>query len=147
MRTYYRGPDALVTDERFVWHTAAPRIFAVRDLHRVGLVRADVPNPSSGAALLAATGLAAAAAAGWVVAGSALSAALGAMAIVTFTVAVIARKLRTVHMWQLRASHRGVMTIIYQSTDVRVFNQVARALRRAIEDERPAPTGRDLVIA
>jgi hypothetical protein len=71
MRIYYRGPDAFVTDERFVWRTAAPRIFAIRELHRVVLVRDNVVNPRSGAALAVAVALAAAAAAGWVVAGAA----------------------------------------------------------------------------
>jgi hypothetical protein len=28
--------------------------------------------------------------------------------------------------------------MLYASSDVRVFNQVARALRRAVEDGRPA---------
>jgi hypothetical protein len=47
----------------------------------------------------------------------------------------------------VHATYRGVVTVIYQSTDERVFNQVTRALMRAIEDGRPIPTGRDLAIA
>jgi hypothetical protein len=146
MRIYYRGPDALVTDERFVWRTPAPQIFAVRDLRRVGLVRENVPDPRSGAALVAAIGMAAAATAGWVVAGTTVGTALGALAMITLVAAVTTRQLRTVRVWQVRAIYRGALTVIYQSPDARVFNQVTRALRRAIEDTRPTPTGRDLAI-
>jgi hypothetical protein len=147
MRVYYRGPDALVTDERFVWRTAAPRIFAVRELRRVVLVRENVPDPRSGAALVAAIGMGAAAAAGWVVAGRTVGTGLGALAMITLVVAVTTRQLRTVRMWQIRATYRGAVTVIYQSPDARVFNQVTRALRRSIEDARPTPTTRDLAIA
>jgi hypothetical protein len=147
MRVYYRGPDALVTDERFVWRAAAPQIFAVRELHRVGRARAAVPDPRSGGAVAIAVGLGAAAVAGWAVAGPLVGGALGAMAMIALLVAVTARQLRRVHMWQVHATYRGVVTVIYQSTDERVFNQVTRALMRAIEDGRPIPTGRDLAIA
>jgi hypothetical protein len=66
---------------------------------------------------------------------------------IALVAAVTARQLRSVHVWQVRATYRGAVTIVYESTDVRVFNQVTRALRRAIEDATPAPTGRDLAIA
>jgi len=147
MRVYYRGPDALVTDERLVWRAAAPQTFAVRELHRVGRARAAVPDPRSGGAVAIAVGLGAAAVAGWAVAGPLVGGALGAMAMIALLVAVTARQLRRVHMWQVHATYRGVVTVIYQSTDERVFNQVTRALMRAIEDGRPIPTGRDLAIA
>ena len=147
MRVYYRGPDALVTDERFVWRAAAPQIFAVRELHRVGRARADVPDPRSGGLVAIAVSLGAAGVAGWAVTGPLVGGALGASAMVVLLVAVTARQLRRVHMWQVHATYRGVVTVIYQSTDERVFNQVTRALLRAIEDGRPTPTGRDLAIA
>jgi len=147
MRVYYRGPDALVTDERLVWRAAAPQTFAVRELHRVGRARAAVPDPRSGGAVAIAVGLGAAAVAGWAVAGPLVGGALGAMAMIALLVAVTARQLRRVHMWQVHATYRGAVTVIYQCTDERVFNQVTRALMRAIEDGRPIPTGRDLAIA
>ena len=40
-RTYYRGPDAVVTDQLFVWLTKPTRSYVVRDLRNVGLVRAQ----------------------------------------------------------------------------------------------------------
>jgi hypothetical protein len=46
-------------------------------------------------------------------------------------------------LWRLRprtfvlyATYRGTGTALYTSTDERVFNQVSRALRRAIEESR-----------
>jgi hypothetical protein len=42
------------------------------------------------------------------------------------------------HIWHLQATYRGLEARLYSSPDPRVFNQVARALRRSIEDSRPA---------
>jgi hypothetical protein len=144
---YYRGPDALITAESFVWRTAEPRIFAIRELRHVGLVQENLADRRSGTAGIAGFGMAVGAPAVWVVAGPVPGAALGLAAIITLIVAVTARQLRTVRVWQIRATYRGVGTVLYQSPDERVFNQVTRALRRAIEDSTPTPTGRDLAIA
>ena len=147
MRIYYRGPDALVTDERFVWRTSAPQIVAIRELNHVRLARTDVPDPRSTAAMVAGAGMAAAAAAGFVVAGALIGTVLGALAIVTVAVSVTARQLRTVRLWQVHGAFQGIYVVLYESTDERVFNQVTRALRRAIEGCDPSPAGRDLVTA
>ena len=48
-RTYYRGPDAVVTSEVFIWRTTPPKIFVIRELKRVGIVRVTRPNsPDTG---------------------------------------------------------------------------------------------------
>jgi hypothetical protein len=39
--------------------------------------------------------------------------------------------------FQLQATYRGAAVDLYSSEDERVFNQVTRALRRAIEDAHP----------
>ena len=39
MRTYYRGPGALVTADRFVWRLNTPRTFAVRELQEICRVK------------------------------------------------------------------------------------------------------------
>jgi hypothetical protein len=40
-------------------------------------------------------------------------------------------------LWALTAAYRGDEQVtLYTSADVRVFNQVSRALRRAMEDTR-----------
>jgi hypothetical protein len=43
----------------------------------------------------------------------------------------------------LQARYLGAEVVLYASTDARVFNQVARALRRAMEDRDPDHTGWD----
>ena len=72
MRTYYRGPDALVTQERFVWRTSSPRIFVVRELQNAVLVRCNVPDRRPNPALLVALTMAALAAASWMLVGPAV---------------------------------------------------------------------------
>jgi hypothetical protein len=89
MRTYYRGPDAVVTSDFFVWRTTPAREFAIRDLSHVGIAHGP------------------------------------------------ARWWLRRRCSELHARHRGLPTLLYLSHDPRVFNQVSRALRRAIEDSRP----------
>lgn len=93
-RTYYRGPDAVVTDRLFVWHTAPTKSFIVQDLQNVGLA--------------------------------------------LFATAFWRMRPRR---WELRATYQGHEVILYASCDTRVFNQVARALRRAVEDTRRPAAG------
>lgn len=136
-RIYYQGADALVTEHQFVWLSAAPRrTFAVRHLHNVGLVR-DTADRRSDVATVVTAGMVGIAGAVWLVAGPVVGLALGFAALVAATAAVTTRRHRTVRTWQVRATYHGVDTIIYASGDVRVFNQVARALRRSLEDRRP----------
>jgi hypothetical protein len=97
-RTYYRGPDAVVTDRFFIWHTTPTKGFDIRDLQHVGLVQPPF--------------------------------------------VIFARR-----RWELRATYRGRQVTLYSSFDSRVFNQVARALRRAVEDARPAIGRYDLAVA
>jgi hypothetical protein len=49
--------------------------------------------------------------------------------------------------WELRATYQGQDVELYSSLDERVFNQIARALRRAIEDARPPSEWDDLAAA
>ena len=39
----------------------------------------------------------------------------------------------------LRAEYQGTSVVLYASADVRVFNQVKRALQRAMENRPPMP--------
>ena len=50
-------------------------------------------------------------------------------------------------MWQVHARYRGGETVIYASPDARVFNQVTRALRRSLEDDRQEPSTYGLAAA
>jgi uncharacterized protein DUF6232 len=147
MRTYYRGPDALVTQERFVWRTSSPRIFIVRELQNAVLVRCNVPDRRVNPALLVALVMTALATASWMIVGPAVGAAIGFLAVLMAAGAMAGRPHRTMYEWQVRATYQGGHVTVYASADQRVFNQVARALRRAIEDGRPSRADHGLAAA
>jgi hypothetical protein len=134
-RTYYRGPDAVVTSEVFVWRTAPAKIFAIRALRNVGIVRceADGGRPHTAHA---AAGSAALALAVWPVLDTPAVVAVAILAVAVPGVAAATYRRRR-RLWEMHALYRGAEVILYASTDVRIFNQVARALRRAIEDAGP----------
>jgi hypothetical protein len=135
-RTYYRGPDAVVTDRLFVWRTTPTKGFVVRDLHNVGLVRGEVDplRPYTAPVVVGALVLVAAA---WNMLDAPAAYATGVLAIAAVAVFATAGRRRP-RRWELRATYRGYEVMLYASSDVRVFNQVVRALRRAVEDGRPA---------
>jgi len=131
VRTYYRGPDAAVTDELFIWQAGATKAFVVAELRQVARVRQDDGRLGRviAAVLLAVAG------AGWVQLDLPAKwyAGIGAL------VAALALAGWPSHTrsWALRAAYRGDAEVtVYSSADPRVFNQVSRALQRAIEDAR-----------
>jgi hypothetical protein len=136
MRHYYRGPDAHVTDEYFVWLTPTPKVFPVRELRNIGLVQDRAPGNRPGVAMAGAAVIVGFAAASWVVLGVVIGVTMTFLAVIAAAVGVFATRRRNPRQWQVRATHRGVRIILYASADVRVFNQVTRALRRSIEDDR-----------
>jgi hypothetical protein len=138
-RTYYRGPDALVTDKLFVWRTTPAKGFAVRELRNVGLVRGDADPLRPYTAHVAAAALVLVAAT-WTLLNTPAAWVLGFLAVAlpgSFAAFTMRSRPRR---WELRANYRGLEVVLYASSDVRVFNQVARALRRSVEDARP-PAG------
>jgi hypothetical protein len=138
-RTYYSGPDALVTDRLFVWRMPPAKGFAVRELRNVGLVRGDADPLRPYTAHVAAAALVLVAAT-WTMLDTPAAYVLGFLAVAvpgTFTAFTMRSRPRR---WEMRANYRGLEVVLYASSDVRVFNQVARALRRAVEDARP-PAG------
>jgi hypothetical protein len=138
MRTYYKGPDAIVTSESFTWRTGRQHVFAVRDLRNVSVVRSVkrtsegiVPAISIGVSVLVSSVTAASlvrGAAAWVVGAFVSLAALG------YSWQAVRSRPK---YWEIRAQYRGVDTVLYSNRDLRIFNQVARAFRRAIEDALP----------
>ena len=146
MRTYYRGPDALVTDDHFVWRTSSTQIYAVDALRNVGLVQGRI-TASPAAVLVMAAGLFATAAVSWTAFGVAAGYSVAALAVFITAATVAARHQRATRVWHLQATYLGVEVTLYSSSDVRVFNQVARALRRSIEDSRPTSTTYGLAAA
>jgi hypothetical protein len=73
--------------------------------------------------------------------------ALGAVAVAVPTVWAAARTRTRPRRSELQATYRGSRVVLYASSDVRVFNQVTRALRRAVEDARPPSDDYDLAAA
>jgi hypothetical protein len=129
-RTYYHGPDAMVTDDQFVWMTVSSnRTFSVRELRNVGLVQAPARMRSFAPAL--AVGVLFVAVAGWSL---------------MPTPAVMAAWRKPRH-WELHAQYHSQAVVLYSSSDARVFNQVSRALRRAMEDSGRTPWGYGLAAA
>ncbi|HET6482142.1 MAG TPA: DUF6232 family protein [Actinoplanes sp.] len=146
-RTYYRGPDAVVTDELFIWGGAPLRSFAVRDLHNVGVVRAGAEPANPTAVLAVAAASVAAVGVGWTLLEPPTAYAIGLIAVLVplaFTVPSMVRRNRG---WELHALYRGSDVLLYACVDERQFGQVKRALRRAIEDARPHGKGLDLAAA
>ncbi|MCA2214533.1 DUF6232 family protein [Jidongwangia harbinensis] len=134
-RTYYRGPDAVVTNEVFVWRTAPPKVFVIRDLRDVCIAREDNRLPTTAhvaggsLVLIAATGPM------WNTPGL-ISLGLLAVAVPGTVVATACWRTRP-RRRELRATYRGAEAVLYVSLNARVFNQVSRALRRSVEDNRP----------
>jgi hypothetical protein len=135
-RTYYRGPDAVVTSELFIWRTSPPKVFVIRHLQKVAIVRYDVdrgrPHYSSVAVLAL-----------WPIVDTPVWVATGVLAVAVPVVAVVTYSRIRPKRWELQALYLGAEVVLYASTDARVFNQVARALRRAMEDRDPHHTGWD----
>ena len=129
MRTYYRGPDAVITDTHFVWQSPSVQIFAIDDLDDVRLERTVAAGPS-GVEFSLGLGLLILAIAAGLKFG-----VLAALPLVAALVAVvlIALRRRGGHAWEIRARYRAQDVTIYTSPDPRIFNQVTRALRRTIE--------------
>jgi hypothetical protein len=134
-RTYYRGPDAVVTSEIFIWRTSPPKIFVIRELKRVGIVRRDIdrrpriPKAGAGSVVLAV--------AIWPIVDTPVLITTAVLAVAVPAAAVTAYWRNRPRLWELHALYRGTEAVLYASTDARVFNQVSRALRRAMEDNDP----------
>jgi hypothetical protein len=132
MRTYYRGPDAVVTDTHFVWRAPTVRIFAIADLDNVRLERSTAGGLSAPGIAL---GLGLAAVALFAGLRFGIVAALPPAAVIVILL-VAAHRRRGRHAWEIRARYRTQEVTIYSSPDPRIFNQVTRALRRTIERRR-----------
>ncbi|BEL10274.1 hypothetical protein Q0Z83_084650 [Actinoplanes sichuanensis] len=142
-RIYYRGPDALVSDDRFVWHpTTTPLIFTIPDLRNVGLVQAPA-RVRPYAPAIAAVAIAMAAA-GWILLPDP---AVYVLVFLALAIPGVAMMWREPGRWELHAQYRGTAVVLYSSADPRVFNQVSRALRRAMEDRRRTSWGYGLAAA
>jgi hypothetical protein len=146
MRTYYRGTDAVVTDGHFVWLGDPVRTALIRDLRNVRRVHRDA-RQGSPRPLHVAFGALVITAAGFTTVGTSAVYVSAPLCAAIAGVSTAAYWRLRPQRWELLATYRGTEVRIYATSDVRVFNQVARALRRAVEDSRPATDGYDLVAA
>lgn len=137
MRVYYDGPDALVTEHHFVWRTDPLRAFVISELGNVRLVQRHVGSPRAVIAMASAAAAAMIVAPGWLLlhntSGRFVLAGAAAAAV---TLATLRR--RSVHQWELRAAYHAHDVTLYTTLEIRTFNQVTRALRRAVESRTPA---------
>ena len=132
MRTFYHGPDAIVTDTQFVWQHPEFKVFAIDGLSDVRLVR-SAPSGLGRAGVAVGLAVFAAGVAAAVIGGSRpLTFILPSIGLVVAFVAAAARRRRG-HGWVIQARYRGREVVVYTTSDSRVFNQVTRALRRAVE--------------
>lgn len=135
MRTYYRGPDAVVTSDVFVWRTTPARVFAIRDLSEVVIARGDAGRYGPSSTHVAGGSLVLVAAT-WPMWNTPGLKVIGVLALALPGFVAAARWRLRPRCWELHATYRGVPTLIYLSVETRVFNQVSRGLRRSIEDNR-----------
>lgn len=138
MRTYYRGPDAVVTADRFIWRSDTPRIFPLRELRDIRRVEHVPQGRPADVVMVAAAGAVAFAAASWVVLGPVIGAAAVVVTVTAAIAAVSTRRFRDTRSYRVIATVRGARTVIYEAREPRVFNQVTRALNRAVEDDHRA---------
>ena len=136
MRTYYDGPDALVTGQYFVWRTEPVRAFLIGDLRQIHLVQRGMGGSRIVLVAAAAAALALVAGPGWLLADSTAGriVVLGAAG-AAVTLAPLTR--RSMLRWEVRAVYQGRDVIVYTCPEARTFNQVTRALRRAVEQSGP----------
>jgi hypothetical protein len=146
-RTYYNGPDAVVTDQLFIWRTNPLRSYAVRDLQHVGVMRVDSRPASPATVLMAAAGTVAAVGAGWTMFEPPAAYAIALLAVTVPLACTVPSMVRRPRGWEMHALYRGSDVVVYACLEERQFNQVKRALRRALEDARPPERGRNLAAA
>ncbi|MET1004715.1 MAG: DUF6232 family protein [Propionibacteriaceae bacterium] len=144
MRTYYRGPDVVVTSTVFADRSTG-KPYVIRDLRKAHIACTHHFQP---ALVFAIAGLTLMAVAAWPLtkASPIYGWTLLALGVPALTAVATLWRLRP-QTWELWATYRGADVLLYSSSHTRVFNQVSRALQRAIEDARPPATWRDLANA
>jgi len=110
MRTYYRGPDAVVTDTHFVWQDSIVRIFAIDDLADVRLER-RAPARRAGMELVLVLALLATA----VFAGLRFGLLVAAPPVVAAVLVLIFLRRPGRHAWEIRARYRAREVTLYAS--------------------------------
>ncbi len=132
MVTYYRGRTALITQEVFEVRGSEVQRFTIEDLYDVRAVRGPI-DPAARGSVIAASVLLAVIAISW----QFLHSPVAWLAAVIVVAAPGAFGGAYMHMrppvWELRATYRGTVVLLYGSPDAQTFGQVKRALVRALE--------------
>jgi hypothetical protein len=134
MRIYYEGPEAVVTSDYFVRRGPQPNTFVIRDLRDVCIA----PDEASGLGAIGYSAVAALIAAFVIYEVSSPWYALAFLGVSAVAIGCVAvRRSHRPRRHELRAEYRGDRVALYASSDARVFNQVSRALLRAMENLPP----------
>jgi hypothetical protein len=136
--TYYRSHEVLITSEAYVWRTDPIRVYHIRDLRNVGVVRGEQTAPGLDPAHAAAISIGAVAVVSWPVIESPVALAAGlVLALALGIVAVTSGRDRR-RTYELHATYGDARVVLFASTDGQVFRQVTRGLMRAIEADPPS---------
>jgi hypothetical protein len=132
MRVFYRGPRALITDEVITVARTVPRSFLLADLSAVHIVRQQArgdadPRRTTGVSVLV-SGVLLVPIIGPVskIMAIAIVVAMAGYALLCFRTGPPAHN-------ELVATHRGRLTVVFESDDRREFDQVCRGMQRALE--------------
>jgi Flp pilus assembly protein TadB len=134
MRIHYEGPEAVVTSDYFIRRGPQPNTYVIRDLRDVCIA----PDEASGLGAIGYSAAAALIAAFVIYEASSPWYALAFLGVSTVAIGCVAvRRAHRPRRHELRASYHGDRVALYASSDARVFNQVSRALLRAMENLPP----------
>jgi hypothetical protein len=141
MSVFYRGPRALITHEVIEVPHPQWRRFAIKDLAAVHIVQ---HGPDVNVARRRAFGLAALGSIFVTVPAIGHSSPIVAVAVMIGSLTYAGACLRSASgvAWSLVAAYRGRTLVLFQSSSQREFDQVCRALLRALElhqDASPKP--------
>ncbi len=137
MRTYYRGPDAIVTGRHFVRISSPAQVFEIAEIREVRVVRGELAAAVAGAMIGGVVAAVTLTGVSWVYAGRSAGLVAAAAAIVLCLITVATVRRQTPRMWSLEADYSGTWTTLYSSADSTTFNQVKRAVCRIIETRSP----------
>jgi Family of unknown function (DUF6232) len=132
MVTYYRGPQALVTDEVFEVWCPYFQTFKVRELYDVHVVRGNA-DPVVVGILHVAAGAVVVTLAVWPFLHSPTAWMTALAMMVAPSVVGGACWRLSPPAYELRATYRGYQVQLFRSWDMQTFGQVRRALVRSLE--------------
>ncbi len=138
MATYYRSHEVLITSEAYVWRTDPIRVYRIRDLRDVGIVRGEAAATGLTTTHSAALGTGLVATVTWPVFHSPVALAGGLALAAALGLAAVAAGRDRGCRYELRATCGEARVVLFASSDGPVFRQVTRALLRALEADGPS---------